>query len=236
MLRVASLPAVSNSAPLRGGNQRIPRPPSSSAGGPAPWHHLSDAQRLLNPDWVRDRCKSLEAPSGVPSALADARPAAVLVALFPEDGETHLVLMKRPESAPSHKGEIAFPGGNRSSADANLRETALREAYEEVGIDPETVEVLCELPTIGTLKRAFAITPFVGFLNQRPLFIPDPIEVENVFTVALSELLHPETWHSERWELWGEEFDMSFYLLENETVWGVTAHILTGLLDGLTSN
>ena len=178
---------------------------------------------------------NIETPPGVPSALAEARPAAVLIALFPEDGETHLVLMKRPESAPSHKGEIAFPGGNRSSADANLRQTALREASEEVGIDPETVEVLCELPTIGTLKGAFAITPFVGFLNQRPLLIPDPLEVENVFTVALSELLHPKTWHSERWELWGEEFDMSFYLLENETVWGVTARILTGLLDGLTS-
>lgn len=174
-------------------------------------------------------------PPAAPSALVDARPAAVLVALFPEDGETHLVLMKRPESAPSHKGEIAFPGGNRSLDDLTLCETALREASEEVGIDPGSVEVLAELPTIGTVKGAFAITPFVGFLAQRPELLPDAREVEEVFTVALSELLHPETWHSERWDLWGEEFDMSFYLLKNETVWGATARILTGLLVGLTT-
>ncbi len=177
----------------------------------------------------------LQSPLGVPTALVDARPAAVLVALFPEDGETHIVLMKRPESAPSHKGEISFPGGNRSSNDLNLRETALREAHEEVGINPGTVEVLAELPTIGTVKGAFAITPFVGFIAERPALVADPREVEEVFTVALSELLHPETWHSERWDLWGEEFDMSFYLLGNETVWGATARILTGLLDALTS-
>ncbi|AKL74320.1 NTP pyrophosphohydrolase [Actinobacteria bacterium IMCC26256] len=176
----------------------------------------------------------LESPLGVPSALVDARPAAVLVALFPEEGETHLVLMKRPDSAPSHKGEISFPGGNRSSNDSNLRETALREAHEEVGISPEAVEVLAELPTIGTVKGAFAITPFVGFISERPALVADPREVDEVFTVALSELLHPETWHSERWDLWGEEFDMSFYLLENETVWGATARILTGLLVALT--
>ncbi len=175
------------------------------------------------------------APSALPSALVDARPAAVLVALFPEDGEAHLVLMKRPESAPSHKGEIAFPGGNRSMDDLTLRETALREAREEVGIDPDAVEVVAQLPTIGTVKGAFAITPFVGFLAQRPELVPDAREVDEVFTVALSELLHPETWHSERWDLWGEEIDMSFYLLENETVWGATARILTGLLVGLTT-
>jgi len=226
---------VSISPPLRGGKQIIPRPAGTRPGGPAPWHHLGDEDRVLDPVWVRERCIALERPLGVPTALVDARPAAVLVALFPEDGETHLVLMKRPESAPSHKGEISFPGGNRSSNDSNLRETALREAHEEVGIRPESVEVLAELPTIGTVKGAFAITPFVGFISERPPLLPDPREVEAVFTVALSELLHPETWHSERWDLWGEEFDMSFYLLENETVWGATARILTGLLDALTS-
>ncbi|MBJ7382419.1 MAG: CoA pyrophosphatase [Acidimicrobiia bacterium] len=203
-------------------------------GGPAPWSHLADEDRVLDPVWVRERCMLLDPPLGVPTALVDARPAAVLVALFPEDGETHLVLMKRPDSAPSHKGEISFPGGNRSSNDSNLSETALREAHEEVGIRPETVEVLAELPTIGTVKGAFAITPFVGFIAERPALLPDPREVDKVFTVALSELLHPETWHSERWDLWGEEFDMSFYLLENETVWGATARILTGLLVSLT--
>jgi len=60
----------------------------------------------------------------------------------------------------------------------------LREAHEEVGIRPETVEVLAELPTIGTVKGAFAITPFVGFIAERPALVADPREVDEVFTVA----------------------------------------------------
>jgi 8-oxo-dGTP pyrophosphatase MutT (NUDIX family) len=182
--------------------------------------------------YVRDRFAGYEPPP-TPQLAPGGRAAAVLLPLFEEDGDTHVVLTRRPETMPSHRGEIAFPGGKiEPGIDADARAAALREAEEEIGLRQELVDVIATLPTLGTVVGQFNITPFVGVTDGRPLVTADSREVDRVFDVALSELLAEGVYREERW-FWGldgAERAMQFYELEDETVWGATARILTGFL------
>ena len=105
-------------------------------------------------------------------------------------------------------------------------------AHEEIGLRPETVDVIAALPTLGTVIGQFNITPFVGITDGRPIVTADSREVDRVFDVTLAELLSDDVYHEERWS-WGfdgTERAMQFYELEDETVWGATARILTAFL------
>lgn len=222
----------------RGGAQRIPRPSSFSTGNPAPWAGLPAALRRITLDDVRAACATLPAARPGSGAGPGTRPAAVLVALFEEHGEARVILTKRPETMPSHQGEIAFPGGKHEpGVDADLRATALREAHEEIGLDPSRVEIVAELDHMVTVSARFALTPFVGLLRERPALVPDAREVDAVFDVALSELLHEDVFREERWEVppemlvgVGPDRAIHFFELAGETVWGATARVLVGFL------
>ena len=162
--------------------------------------------------------------------------AAVLVPLYEADGDTYVVLIKRPETMSTHRGEIAFPGGKfEVGVDADLRATALREAHEEVGLAPDDVEIVARLDGIGTVASRFTITPYVGFLAGPPVLTPNPREVDRILEVRLSELLDPDAYREERWDTRTADFDVHFYDLEDETVWGATARILTGFLAHLVA-
>jgi len=103
-------------------------------------------------------------------------------------------------------------------------------------LNPAAVEIVAELDHIGTIVSAFSIAPFVGVLAERPHLVAAPGEVTAVFDVALSDLLHDDTWREERWDLpWVVDAGMPFYELPDETVWGATARILTNLLGFLTA-
>lgn len=219
----------------RGGRQHIPRPPTSRPGRPAPWAHLDEAGRRFPLAEVGRRLAELPEARTLPEA--GARPAAVLVPLFEEHGEARVILTKRPETMPSHRGEIAFPGGRFDpTVDIDLRDTALREAEEEVGLGAELVEVVARLDSIATVGSGFVITPFVAFLpGGRPSLVPDAREVVKVFDVALSELMHEEAYREERWDLWADDLPVHFYELPGETVWGATARILTAFLAHLVA-
>jgi 8-oxo-dGTP pyrophosphatase MutT (NUDIX family) len=172
-------------------------------------------------------------PPPAPPLQPGGRAAAVLLPVFEEGGEARVVLTRRPETMPSHRGEIAFPGGKVEPAvDRDARDAALREAHEEIGLRPETVDVIAMLPTLGTVVGQFNITPFVGVVDGRPDVSADSREVARVFDVALDELLSDDVYHEERWSwgLDGTERAMQFYELADETIWGATARILTGFL------
>jgi 8-oxo-dGTP pyrophosphatase MutT (NUDIX family) len=221
--------------PTRGGQQRIPRPPSYRPGRPAPWGHLQPVARRLGLEDVRARLALLPPANGAVPFVAGSRAAAVLVPLFEEDGEARVILTKRPETMPSHQGEIAFPGGKHDpELDPDLRATALRETYEEIGVDPADVEVVARLDGLATVASRFVITPFVGFLSGRPLLSPDPREVVEVLEVPLSELMADGVYREERWDTWKSDLDVQFYELTGETVWGATARILTNFLAHVT--
>ena len=172
-------------------------------------------------------------PPPVPPLQPGGRAAAVLLPVFEEDGEARIVLTRRPETMPSHRGEVAFPGGKlEPDVDRDARDAALREAEEEIGLRRETVDVIAALPTLGTVVGQFNITPFVGITDGRPIVTADSREVDRVFDVALTELLSGDVYHEERWS-WGfdgTERAMQFYELADETIWGATARILTGFL------
>jgi 8-oxo-dGTP pyrophosphatase MutT (NUDIX family) len=161
----------------------------------------------------------------------DVRPAAVLCALFDEDGEAHVVLTRRSARLRSHTGEVSFPGGRLEDGEAPLA-AALREAAEEIGLEPATVEILGQLSPLSTFANRSLITPFVGALPGRPALHPNPLEVERAFDVPLAGLVADGVYRSELWELpvagWREIY---LFDLVGDLVWGATARMLAELLE-----
>ena len=203
-----------------------------------PWAGLDPSARRLRLDDVGRRL--LRSPPGVPpvSLVDGSVSAAVLVPLVEIDGETHVVFIKRPETMSTHKGEIAFPGGKLDPGlDTDLRAAALREAHEEIGLDPSCVDIVARLTGVATSRMgsAFTITPFVGFIRRKPEFVAHPAEVVRVLEVPLSELLDPAIYREERWDGFQHDMAVYFFELADETVWGATARILTDLLTRLVN-
>jgi 8-oxo-dGTP pyrophosphatase MutT (NUDIX family) len=234
-----SRPGPPGPSSRRGGNQRIPRPPTFELGPAAAWDVLAASKRIVTVADVRAACALLGEPAvepefTLPPGGPAPRLAAVLLAVFSEtgddDGEARVVLTRRPDTMPSHQGEVAFPGGGHQAGDASLAATALREAHEEVGLDPAAVEVIGELDTLGPTRTGFLVHPFVGVLARRPVLRPDPREVARVFDVALTELLDDGVHHEELWDYPGLNRSIFFYDLADETIWGATARILTRFL------
>jgi 8-oxo-dGTP pyrophosphatase MutT (NUDIX family) len=170
--------------------------------------------------------------------VLDGSPAAVLVALFEEAGDTRVVLTVRSDRLRSHQGEVAFPGG-RLDAGEGVVAGALREAFEEVSLDPGLVDVVGELTPMPTRSSNTLMTPVVATLKGRPSLRANPGEVERVFDVALSELAADGAFHEEWWSVRdrpgppppsGGEFPVWFFEVAGETVWGATARTLVELL------
>ena len=160
-------------------------------------------------------------------------PAAVLCALFDEHGQCEVVLTRRSSRLRSHSHQVSFPGGRIEPGEAPV-EAALREAKEEVGLDPATVDVFAELSGLSTYANPSPITPFVAELPGRPVLRPNPSEVERAFTVPLVELTRPDVYSEELWTFPdGSEQPMSFFVLVGDTVWGATARMLRELLDAV---
>lgn len=163
------------------------------------------------------------------------RPAAVLLPLFEEDAEARIVLTRRAATLRSHTSEVAFPGGRIEPGETAV-EAALREAQEEVALDPGTVEVVGELTPLSTLSASAGITPVVGLLRSRPTLVADPTEVEHIFDVALADLLADDIFTEERWDTpWGDDRSINFFHLPHDIVWGATARILRDLLERVLS-
>ncbi|MDQ6784478.1 MAG: CoA pyrophosphatase [Actinomycetota bacterium] len=156
---------------------------------------------------------------------------AVLCAVFAEGDQAQVVLTRRSAKLRSHTGEVSFPGGRLESGESAL-DAALREAHEEVGLDPDTVTPVGRLSPLTTAISPAPITPIVATLPERPHLVANPREVERAFTVTLAGLVDPAVHHSELWT-WpdGRQRRIDFFELEGDTVWGATARMLSELLD-----
>jgi 8-oxo-dGTP pyrophosphatase MutT (NUDIX family) len=162
-----------------------------------------------------------------PSAAAQSsRQAAVLVLLYPRAGDIRFPLTVRPGHLARHAGQIALPGGLVESVDQTLWDAALRETYEEVGVDPRHIRPLGRLATHHLTVSDYLITPFVGWIDAEPVMIPDPAEVAEVFDVSLTQILEPESVEQEEWLFRERRWRVTFYRLDGKVVWGATARIL----------
>ncbi len=156
--------------------------------------------------------------------------AAVLVPVTDRDGP-HLVFTKKTSGVPHHKGQFSFPGGVVETGDGSRVETALREAWEEIRLPAEAVEVLGLLDDTPTRATNFVITPVVGIVRDPVVFKPDGREIERVIEVPLATLRDPAIFRTELWERDGEPHPVLFYQVSAEDlVWGATARILSQFL------
>ncbi len=207
--------------------QKIPRPDGFQL-GPAPrWQEVADLP-LLTKERVQQALARVTRDE-----WPDPIQAAVLCALFEEDGCLCVLLTRRAASMRSHTSEVSFPGG-RLEKDESPQAAALREAFEEVGLNPDEVEILGNLSPFSTRKLEVAILPFVGWLSQPPSLEPNPDEVEQILRVPLARLWEKGAYHQEIWDL--PEISglaIHFFELDEDIVWGATAHVLDELLGRL---
>ncbi|MCS7082316.1 MAG: CoA pyrophosphatase [Bacteroidetes bacterium] len=178
-----------------------------------------EAQREAFPD----------APDRVARCEPGARPAAVLVLFYPRPRRWCFLLEKRPENLPVHRGQIGLPGGAQKPCDPSPEATALREAAEELGLDPLAVEVLGRLSPVYIPASGFVVTPVVGWQPHPPLLRPNRREVARVLEVSTRALLDPGRFRLETWTLHGRPQRVGCFRFGGETVWGATAMILCEL-------
>jgi 8-oxo-dGTP pyrophosphatase MutT (NUDIX family) len=222
--------------PGRGGEQRIPRPFNARAGGPAPWADLPPDRPRPRVSDVARALAALGTARRSEREIADAtaRPSAVLAPLYDEDEQAMVVLTRRTWGLRTHQGEVSFPGGRVEPGESPL-DGALREAKEEIDLDPSTVDVIGELDHLATVTSWSFIVPYVGALPGRPETHPNPAEVEAVLHVPLAELLEPENFRQEIWVFpGGDPRPIYFFELVGDTVWGATANLLRQLLGAVT--
>ncbi|WP_300376211.1 CoA pyrophosphatase [Henriciella sp.] len=166
------------------------------------------------------------------TGIASIRPAAVLVGLIPRESGPTVLLTHRPETMATHAGQVAFPGGKVDPGDADEVEAALREAHEEVGVEPDKAELIARgAPYItGT---AFRIVPVLATLPADFIARPDPLEVADVFETPLSFLMNADN-HQRRSGHWRGQtrhyFEMPY---EGHRIWGVTAGMIRALYERL---
>lgn len=179
----------------------------------------------------------------VQRALAEAGPArptprerqvhkasAVLAPLFERGEDPRILLTRRTTTLRAHSGELSFPGGAQDPGET-LVETALREAHEEIALDPALPEIIGELDHLSTFTSGSIIVPFVAELEHPPgELVPNPGEVDAILEVRIADLLDPDIYHEEQWPLFGDWHTIVFFDLGGDVLWGATAAMMRQLL------
>lgn len=159
------------------------------------------------------------------------RPAAVLIPMIWDGGQWNLLFTRRTEHLASHKGQVSFPGGASEPEDNTPETTALREAYEEIGLEPENVQVFGRLVSRPTVSH-FIVTPVVGRIRWPKEFTPSPQEVSRIFTIPLAWLADPAHREERPRTLPNGYHEKVIYYepYDGEILWGASARITVDLL------
>ena len=157
------------------------------------------------------------------------RQAAVLAPFYLNPDGLSVIFTKRTEHLDHHSGQISFPGGRRDPEDANRLGTALRETYEEIGVNPEDVEVWGRLNQEATITK-FSVSPFVGAVPYPYEFRLNPHEVERLIIVPLDHLMDPANFEVEDFEWGGNNYKTYRYPFQGDVIWGATARMVYNLL------
>jgi 8-oxo-dGTP pyrophosphatase MutT (NUDIX family) len=155
------------------------------------------------------------------------RKGAVLILIYPEVDQAFFPLIKRPTYSGVHSGQIAFPGGKMELDDKDISHTAVREAWEEVGVLPKDVRFLGQISDLFIPASNFLVSPIIGYTERKPDFVPEVKEVDRIIETPLKQLLNLETRKQKILEIGGQfKLNTPYFDISNEVVWGATAMIL----------
>jgi len=167
--------------------------------------------------------------------LSFAKQSAVMILLFPENGQLKTVFIKRSESDGFHSGQIAFPGGQFEKTDKNFQATALRETFEEIGVEPTKIEIIGQLTDLYIPPSNFLVKVFVGYCSEKSDYTLDKNEVQSIIEINIEDFYRENV-------IFEKEFVSSaknikrlapYFSLNNIEIWGATAMIVSELLDVL---
>jgi len=154
------------------------------------------------------------------------RPAAALLLLYPHENEWHVPLTVRGAGLRHHTGQVSLPGGRLDHLGESVEDAALREAHEEIGVNPADVRVLGELTPVHVLVSGFTLHPIVAITDRRPAFSPAPYEVEEVLEVSLDDLQDASRIRQGTRMREGIAVEYPYFDLFGHQVWGATAMVL----------
>ena len=150
----------------------------------------------------------------------------VLILLFEENNSFNFILTLRSTKVETHKGQISLPGGVQEKNES-LKETALRETKEEIGVLPKTIEIIGELSYVNIPFSGYKVHPYVGWVSAPPKLIPSAQEVERIIIVPVNELIDEKNQTQKKTILRRMPVTMPYFSLKGEIVWGATSMILS---------
>ena len=171
--------------------------------------------------------------SSLASIVPLARNSAVLILLFPVNGKLKTVFIQRSVYEGVHSGQISFPGGKHEKSDKDFEATALRETQEEIGVEPDKIEIIAQLTDFYIPPSNFLVKVFVGYASQQPAFTPDHKEVQSILEVDIDEfydrqnIAEIEFYSTSR----KTTINAPCYLVNGMEIWGATAMMLSELID-----
>ncbi|MBK6730676.1 MAG: CoA pyrophosphatase [Bacteroidetes bacterium] len=181
--------------------------------GPAAHKHMSPSGRTTGPFRAND--------------YAESKKASVLILMYREDNVVKFVMIQRPVYNGTHGGQVSFPGGKIEDYDASPWNAALRESEEEIGINPDEVKFVAELSSLYIPPSNFFVYVFIGYMLEKPVFIPDRKEVESVIEVPVQILLDSTIKTIMDYKRDKLQITVPCYRIQNKNVWGATAIILS---------
>jgi len=161
---------------------------------------------------------------------AEANLAAVLAAFTIGEKEPHIILTQRSKIMRSHAGEVAFPGGKVDRVDKTLIDTALRESYEEIGLEPDQVELIGQVSPMDS-RKGVTVQPIIGLIDETLSFQPCSEELDAVFKAPVSLFYDKKAMTSHRFVMQDNHFEMSAFTYQGFTIWGITAMIIINILN-----
>jgi 8-oxo-dGTP pyrophosphatase MutT (NUDIX family) len=156
--------------------------------------------------------------------------AGILILLYPDEGSIYTIFIQRPDYDGVHGGQISFPGGKKESPDKDIIHTAIRETYEETGINRKKIKVLGILTPLFIPVSNILVNPVVGWTDKKPNFHPHPGEVDFIIEADIKTLLDPSIVKTKPLTIRGESIKIRYFDYKNNVIWGATAMILQELL------
>ncbi|MCX6270390.1 MAG: CoA pyrophosphatase [Bacteroidetes bacterium] len=163
--------------------------------------------------------------------LSKARMSGVLILLYPAEQDVMTVFIQRPRYNGVHSGQISFPGGKAEPEDRDIRQTALRESREEVGLDTSGVKVIGNLTELYIPPSRFRVQPVVAYTAEIPSLTGDPVEVDEIIRVSLRELLDPGSFQNKKVTVGDWSNEVPCFYVKEVIIWGATAMILNEFLE-----